>query len=333
MTKTKNWFVVDKEGLKSLQLGKPKTYVIRELIQNAIDEDITECKLMIEYINGKIMVTVTDNSKLGFRDLKDAYTLFKDTYKRKDPQKRGRFNLGEKQVFSICDKATIKTTKGQITFDKKGRTENRRNKTEQGTIVSVELKGKKSEYNEMIEFAKSLHISPKIKYFVNDHIVTPRPAKLVFLASLMTEIEEDNIIKKVIRKTEVQLFEEDTSYIYEMGIPVTEIECQYSINVMQKIPLGTDSIGDSIEWEIMERILRSVSGAKKHFEAIKEILHKGSESYTRWDLYNAFTNYATHGQQLTPNVEQMMQTKAEKILLTPLVEMIPEVKEGEVETN
>lgn len=39
--KNNNWFEVDKEGLKSLQLGKPKTYVVRELIQNAIDEDIT----------------------------------------------------------------------------------------------------------------------------------------------------------------------------------------------------------------------------------------------------------------------------------------------------
>ncbi len=29
----KNWFEVDKEGLKQLQAGKPKHYLVRELIK------------------------------------------------------------------------------------------------------------------------------------------------------------------------------------------------------------------------------------------------------------------------------------------------------------
>ena len=36
---TKSWFEVSKDGLKKLQLGKPKHYAIRELLQNAMDED------------------------------------------------------------------------------------------------------------------------------------------------------------------------------------------------------------------------------------------------------------------------------------------------------
>jgi len=236
----KNWFEVDKEGLKILQSGKPKSYIIRELIQNAIDEDITECKVLIEYMNGKIIVNVSDNSKIGFRNLKDAYTLFGDTYKRKDPEKRGRFNLGEKQAFSICDKAVIMTTKGMIIFDKKGRSVYPKGKIEQGTNITIELKGKMSEYNEMIDFAKSMIIPSHITYIVNDFVIIPKNIDLEFETTLQTEIEEDKIIKKVMRKTEIQLLQEKESYIYEMGIPVTAIDCQYSINVMQKIPLGTD---------------------------------------------------------------------------------------------
>jgi len=237
---TNNWFEVDKEGLKSLQAGKPKSHIVRELIQNAIDEDITECEVMIEYINGEIIVTVSDNSKIGFRDLRDAYTLFGDTYKRRNPEKRGRFNLGEKQTFSVCEKATIKTTKGEIVFDSDGRHENKNNKTQSGTIVSVMLKGKMSEYNEMIDFVESIIVSPNIIYSVNRFIIVPKHPLKTFSTSLLTEVEEDKIIKKVIRKTEIQLFKEEKTYIYEMGIPVTEIECPYGINVMQKIPLGTD---------------------------------------------------------------------------------------------
>ncbi len=269
MTKKENWFEVDKEGLKSLQLGKPKTYVVRELIQNAIDEDITECKVAIEYSNGRIAVIVSDNSKIGFRDLKDAYTLFGDTYKRRDPEKRGRFNLGEKQAFSVCDRAKIRTTKGEIVFDKKGRTENKKNKTQIGTIVSVELKGKMSECNEMIEFAKTLIVSPKINYLVNDFVVIPKHIDSVFSASLMTEIadlEEGHPIKKVIRKTEIQLLKEDKSYIYEMGIPITEIECPYSINVMQKIPLGTDR--ETIHHKFLSDLFAEV--LNKTFEKFNE---------------------------------------------------------------
>ncbi len=73
--------------------------------------------------NGYVIIEVLDDSKKGFRDIKDSYTLYKDTYKRKDPEKRGRFNLGEKQVFSICDKAQVQTTTGTVIFDENGRTE------------------------------------------------------------------------------------------------------------------------------------------------------------------------------------------------------------------
>jgi len=88
--------------------------------------------------------------------------------------------------------------------------------------------------------------------------------------------------------------------------------------------LVEDCIADSIEWELMERILVSLANSKKHIDKIRELL---PENPTRWSLYNAFTEYATHDAQLRPNVEQMLQGKAQKILVTPLVELVPAVKE------
>ena len=61
-----------------------------------------------------VEVTVKDDSPEGFRNITHAYTLFADTYKRRDPTKRGRFNLGEKQVIAICKRAIVMTTKGEI---------------------------------------------------------------------------------------------------------------------------------------------------------------------------------------------------------------------------
>jgi hypothetical protein len=45
----------------------------------------------------------------------------KNTPKRIDPTKRGRFNLGEKQAYSRCKTARVETTKGSVFFDKRAR--------------------------------------------------------------------------------------------------------------------------------------------------------------------------------------------------------------------
>lgn len=121
--KNKNWFEVSREGLRQLQAGKPKDFVVRELIQNAWDENITSCCLRISRCGKNLVeITVEDDSPEGFRDITHAFTLFAPTYKRKDPEKRGRFNIGEKQVLAICESAVISTTKGTVIFDSQGRT-------------------------------------------------------------------------------------------------------------------------------------------------------------------------------------------------------------------
>ena len=108
---------VDTKGLRALQEGKPKTFIINELTQNAWDEDIKYCKLDISYKDGLVTLIVEDDSPEGFKDLRHAFTLFADTYKRKDATKRGRFNLGEKQVVVCSESTVIETTKGTVIFD------------------------------------------------------------------------------------------------------------------------------------------------------------------------------------------------------------------------
>jgi len=234
-----NWFEVDKNGLKELQAGKPKHYVLRELIQNAFDEPITRCILDVGYLKGKSAITISDDSPIGFRDLKDSYTLFKHTYKRKNPEKRGRFNIGEKQAFSICEYAKVETTKGTIVFTKKGRRELKA-KTKEGTIVTIEIKTTKKEYEEMLEAVKT-YLPPKgIMFVVNDKTIPYKEPHRIFEAKLTTEIEEDNILKKTVRKTKVHILKSETPYLYEMGIPIQKIGCEFGIDVQQKIPLGID---------------------------------------------------------------------------------------------
>src|SRR4030042_4715223 len=103
-TEIQPWFIVDKEGLKALQAGRSKNFIINELVQNDWDENIKFCKVQVTSINDyEAEIIVIDDNPNGFKDIRHAYTLFADTYKRGDPTKRGRFNLGEKQVISICN--------------------------------------------------------------------------------------------------------------------------------------------------------------------------------------------------------------------------------------
>ena len=105
----KKWFEVSRKGLKQLQEGKPKEFVVRELIQNAWDEDISKCYVTIIQKDGTANILVEDDCPEGFKDITHAFTLFAPTCKRSDPQKRGRFNIGEKQVLAICRHAIVKT--------------------------------------------------------------------------------------------------------------------------------------------------------------------------------------------------------------------------------
>ena len=252
-----SWFEVSKEGLKELQLGKPKHYVLRELVQNAWDEDTKECRVKTEWFEGEAKISVEDDSPEGFKNLSDAFTLFAPTSKRKNPKQRGRFNVGEKQALSICRKAIIETTKGTILFNDIGRIENPSRKKEAGSKITVFLKMKKSEYDEMLEVVKNYLVPRDIKFLVNGKKIEYRKPYKVIKASLLTEIEKDRMLKRVMRMTEINILEPlGKARLYEMGIPTTEIDCQFDIDVQQKIPLSIDR--DSVPQSYLSNLYAEV---------------------------------------------------------------------------
>ena len=242
----KSFFEVDVKGLRSLLGEKSKTFLVNELVQNAWDENITKCKLDItQEGRGKVQIRVEDDSPEGFRDITHAYTLFSDTYKRRDTTKRGRFNLGEKLVLAVCFNygAEISTTKGTIEFHpKKGRI-NHRTKREKGTVFTGTFRATKAEYQELMEHVNLLIPPEGITFIVNGSKVVAKPIFKKFNANLATEIYDDEtgFMKPTKRNTYVHLLEHDNqSYIYEMGIPIAAIECKWHIDVQQKIPLTLD---------------------------------------------------------------------------------------------
>jgi hypothetical protein len=235
-----NWFEVSKEGLRELQEGKPKHFIARELIQNCWDEQTRVCQFNAFWNKGIARVTVLDDNPAGFKNLSDAFTLFQKTAKRGDPSKRGRFNIGEKQVLSLCNEAKIKTTKGTIIFDKTGRRTSRI-KSESGSRITISFKTNKSDFDEMLSVVKKYLVPQNIDFFVNGEKVSYRKPYKIITATLLTENEVNGIFKRVQRKTDIHILKtDDKPMLYEMGLPVTNIDCQFDIDVQQKVPLAID---------------------------------------------------------------------------------------------
>src|SRR4051812_8091337 len=114
------WFDVSKAGLGKQAEEHGKGRLIGELVQNALDEaGVTQIVVTLALVPGRPLadVTVEDDAPEGFRDLAHAYTLFAESYKRGDPDLRGRFNIGEKLVLAVCESASISTTKGTVVFE------------------------------------------------------------------------------------------------------------------------------------------------------------------------------------------------------------------------
>ena len=180
-------FVVDKAGLAKLMERRGKEFVVGELIQNALDEQVTNVAMTLEQLpDGLAEITVEDDNPEGFKDLGHAYTLFAESAKKSDPGKRGRFNLGEKLVIALCREATISTTKGTVVFTADGR-QMLPSTRDCGSRFTGVLPMNADEFARACEFVETLIIPAGVKVTFNGAPLPDRPVLNVFQASLRTE--------------------------------------------------------------------------------------------------------------------------------------------------
>lgn len=243
-----NWFDVDKEGLSKLLKRRGLAFVLYELFQNAWDTDATEIHATLEMLEGRPLarLIVEDDHPEGFKSLSHAWTLFAESEKKGDPNKRGRFNLGEKLVLACCKTAEIITTTGGVRFDDEGR-HTLRKKRPDGSVFIAEIRMTRAEYEEVCAAVRTLIVPPMKRTTFNGEELPSRERIGIELASLPTEIaDEEGYLRRRQRNTELHMYpvnEGETAHLYEMGIPVMETGDKYHVDVQQKIPLNLDRDG------------------------------------------------------------------------------------------
>jgi len=236
-----SWFEVDKQGLRALVADRPKGFILRELIQNAWDEPgVTKVTVTTSKERGLAEIFVEDDAPEGFYDLRHAFTLFADTRKRTDPTKRGRFNFGEKEVLALAESAIIHTVKGGVVFNPGGVRKNLRSVRDSGSSVQVKVKMNFAEYEQMLTEVDTYLPPQGISTIVNGQELLHRISLVSFEAKLPTEILKDEILRRTIRKTTInvhRVLEGETAKLYEMGLPVCETGDQFHYDIQQRVPL------------------------------------------------------------------------------------------------
>lgn len=245
------WFDVDKAGLARLIERRGKRFVVFELLQNCWDQRVSQVHLCLEKLPGQRTVTISveDNDPEGFKDLTHAFTLFAPSTKLDDAEKRGRFNLGEKLVLSLCDEAEIITTTGGVRFDAEGRHRLRRTR-DKGSLFVGRLRMTNEEFEDCIAGIETLLPPPGIFTTVEvrrgestsvAHLLG-RNAVTNGVVSLPTEIADaDGVLRRTMRNTLLSVYDPkpgEPAMLYEMGIPVVETGDAYHVDIGQKIPLN-----------------------------------------------------------------------------------------------
>lgn len=242
------WFSVDKRGLAKLIDQRGKAFVVFELLQNCWDTDATRADVCIEPVAGRPYVTlsVEDDDPNGFKNLAHAFTLFAESEKKQNPEKRGRFNLGEKLVLALCEEAEIVSTRGSVRFDAEGRHEGRR-KREKGSMFRGTMRMTRDELAE-VERAIQTLIPPGhcATTYNGVRLANSRTFLKDFEVSLPTDVaDDDGFMRRAVRSTRVSVHmahADEVPCLYEMGIPVVALTGgeRWHVNIAQKIPLNLD---------------------------------------------------------------------------------------------
>lgn len=259
-----NWLTVDLDGLRKAIGRRGKAFAVFELWQNGADESVTRIDISFPPPRrGLSELRVTDDSPTGFRNLADAYTLFAESYKKSDPERRGLWNAGEKLVLSLCNHASIETTTGRVEFGPGGRRVSRK-KRATGSEFRGEVPLTLEEWKDVRDKVRML--IPTVPTFFNGEEIPFRTPVLSWNAVLPTvKSDSEGNVRTTTRKTSISVYapeDGETPMLYEMGIPVVEIGCKYHVSIGQKVLLNIErnNVTPSYLKSVLVEVLNHTAG-------------------------------------------------------------------------
>lgn len=229
--------------------------IVQEIISNSFDESsVKNIRISIRQANG-IVIVECDDDGVGFVDMQDVYTMYKHSYKRKYKDKIGKFNLGEKQFFVLCEYGYVKSRNRMIEFRGENRIEDDVD-FPRGTKVYAEFNWKAEDVKEILRMTHRLIVPAGKTLTINETPVRKLDLfRKIENVSLFTEIENDetHVMRRIKSMTDIELYnirEGERPWLYNLGVPVQQLKhsMQWHVNVLQKIPLGVERDKVSEAW-------------------------------------------------------------------------------------
>ena len=289
-------FEIDTDGFKTQMSEMPLWRLIQEIISNSFDESsVKNIDCLIENSqtgNREILITVSDDGD-GFRDVKDVYTLYKDSYKRTNSKQRGRFNLGDKQFFAVALQGAVYTGNNIVTFYDDKRDVKSANNVIKGVKVTGIFESQES-IDDIIRELKKVIVPSDKTYTINSEIINHVEPIRIFKSILRTPIAvgANQKLVQVKQETEVMLYEkikEEKPLLMELGVPVQELQenINWHIDVRQKVPITTsrDVVTDlylqTLYAEIAKNTLDLIDNVSSGANWINDALKQSDEKTSR----------------------------------------------------
>ena len=254
-------------GMRELHIGRHPAELIKELVQNAFDEDSANCcTVKVHYESGEgTLVVVSDNGD-GFKDVRDVWTLLGTNPKRRLVNKRGRFNSGDKEVLAVAIWAKVETVGFSVFFPKSGGRTSKKNNRKSGTVFSVLMPWDGAQAEDLVDRLRLIRPPQDFTYKVNGEAVAHPTPLVTHEATLETVLQDGpgEPMRKTRRRTMIQVSKpvspDGTGMIYEMGIPIQPIEPPYDVDIQQKVPMppNRDTVRESYLQDVYAEVLNAM---------------------------------------------------------------------------
>lgn len=241
-------FEVDERAFRAHNLQRPPGHLVRELIQNAFDEEgatLLDVRLWRNDYK-TTFVQVADDVPRGIEDPSKIWTIFASG-KKETPTKRGRMGRGLKEMIAVSRTSKIATVSKTVTFEwqrDRFKRSNKKGTRSQGTEIICDIPSwSKEALEETVQYLRLFVPPDHINFTVNKEHVPKKVEVDRFEASLPTVFIENETMVQRVRKTEIRLYEVGSGgapWIYEMGIPIEPIKDEgfpYHIDIQQRVPL------------------------------------------------------------------------------------------------
>ena len=242
------WLAVSTEGFSEQQRGRPLAHLVKELVQNALDSVGGAGRIELEFTpTGPRTASVRcSDDGPGAKDLTQLNVVFV-TGKKDGVTQRGRMGRGFKELLSVATCARVRSRDQELVFTV-GDGGTRRVVHQRGLDwhdgFEVVMDVEHDEANQdLAGYFHSFLLPAGVTLSVNGVAVPARLVHREVEARLTTERFAKGRWEKPALATRVHLVavrEGEAPLIYEMGIPVCEVEWSepYHCDVQQRCPMN-----------------------------------------------------------------------------------------------